>query len=112
MVAERIRFHLDEHVDPDVAVALRRHGADATTTIEARLRTADDSAQLDFARAEQRVIVTDDSDFLRLAASGEEHPGIVVAHRQQHSIGEIVRGLILIYEVLSPEEMRNRIEYL
>jgi len=38
-MAERIRFHLDEHVDPDIARALRRHGTDVTTTVEAGLRT-------------------------------------------------------------------------
>ena len=27
-MAERIKFHLDEHVDPDIARALRRHGID------------------------------------------------------------------------------------
>ena len=30
-MAERIRFHFDEHMDPDIAAALRRHGIDATT---------------------------------------------------------------------------------
>jgi hypothetical protein len=39
---ERIRFRFDEHVDPDVARALRRCGIDATTTVEAGLRTQSD----------------------------------------------------------------------
>ncbi len=26
VVSDRIRFHLDEHIDPDIAAALRRHG--------------------------------------------------------------------------------------
>ena len=38
-MTERIRFHLDEHVDPDVARALRRYGIDVTTTVETGLRT-------------------------------------------------------------------------
>lgn len=49
-MAERIRFHLDEHVDPDIARALRRHGIDVTTTVEAGLRTRSDPAQLTFIR--------------------------------------------------------------
>jgi uncharacterized protein DUF5615 len=48
---DRIRFHLDEHVDPAIATALRRAGIDVTTTIEAGLRTKSDEAQLQFARA-------------------------------------------------------------
>jgi predicted nuclease of predicted toxin-antitoxin system len=111
-VAERIRFHLDEHIDPDIAAALRRHGIDVTSTREVGLRAADDSAQLEFARAQQRVIVTDDADFLRFASSTSEHPGIVICHRQVLSTRQIIRRLILIYEVLTPQEMAGRVEYL
>ena len=49
-MAERIRFHLDEHMDPDIALALRRHGIDVTTTVDAGLRTADDPHQLNYVR--------------------------------------------------------------
>jgi hypothetical protein len=31
-VNNRIQFHLDENVDPDVALALRRHGIDVNTS--------------------------------------------------------------------------------
>ena len=48
-MAERIRFHLDEHMDPDIAAALRRHGIDATTAVEAGLRAASDDTQFGFA---------------------------------------------------------------
>jgi len=33
-VSERVRFHLDENVDPDIANAIRRHGVDVTRTAE------------------------------------------------------------------------------
>jgi predicted nuclease of predicted toxin-antitoxin system len=111
-VADRIRFHLDEHMDPDIAAALRRHGIDATTSVDAKLRTASDDAQLDYAKAERRVTITDDSDFLRLAANDAAHPGIVICRRQLLSIRDIIRGLILIYEVLTPEEMVGRVEFI
>lgn len=75
-MAERIRFHLDESVDPDIAAALRTHGIDVTTTIEAGLRSASDATQLEFARASQRVIVTHDNDFLRFASDDSAHTGI------------------------------------
>jgi predicted nuclease of predicted toxin-antitoxin system len=111
-VAERIRFHLDEHMDPDIAAALRRHGIDATTTAETGLRTASDDGQFDYAKAQRRVIVTDDADFFRLAAANAAHPGIVICRRQFLSIRDIIRGLILIYEVLTPEEMVGRVEFM
>jgi hypothetical protein len=63
-VAERIRFHLDEHIDPDIA------------------------------------------------AANSAHSGIVICRRQFLSIREIIRGLILIYEVLTPTEMCGRVEFI
>lgn len=111
-MAERVRFHLDEHVDPAIASALKRHGVDVTTTVEAGLRTRSDKEHLAFARATGRVIMTHDTDFLRLASLTTEHPGIVYCHKTALSVGEIVRGLILVYEVLTPEEMRGRVEFL
>jgi len=110
-MADRIRFHLDEHVDPAIATALRRAGVNVTTTIESGLRTKDDEAHLQFARAEGRVIVTRDQDFLRVAAEKSNHSGIVFYTANQ-SMREIIEGLILIYEVMLPEEMVGRVEYI
>jgi predicted nuclease of predicted toxin-antitoxin system len=110
-MADRIRFHLDEHVEPAIATALRRAGIDVTTTIEAGLRTKNDEAHLQFARDEGRIIVTRDQDFLRVAAQKSDHSGIVFYTANQ-SMREIIEGLILIYEVMTANEMAGNIEYL
>jgi predicted nuclease of predicted toxin-antitoxin system len=111
-VANRIRFHLDENVDPDIAQALRRHGIDVTTTVEAGLRTANDITQLNFSRQEMRVVVTHDVDFLRLAKRERDHPGLVYCNRMTRSMGDIIRGLILVYEVLTPDELSGKVEFI
>lgn len=108
----KLRFHLDEHIDSNIALSLRRYGIDVTTTVEAGLRTQNDMAHLEFAIKEQRVIVTHDADFLRLAASGVEHYGIAYCQRTSRSISEIIEYLILMFEVLTPQEMKGKIEYL
>ena len=110
-MADRIRFHFDEHVDPAIATALRRAGIDVTTTIEAGLRTRDDEAHLQFARTEERVIVTRDQDFLRFAAQKSDHYGIVFYTANQ-TMREIIEGLILISEVMTPKDMIGNVEYL
>ncbi|MDX9956112.1 MAG: DUF5615 family PIN-like protein [Anaerolineae bacterium] len=110
-MVSRLRFHLDEHISPKVAEALRRHGVDVTTTIGADLRTASDTAQLDFCRREMRVLVTQDADFLRHSRTDNAHAGIVYCNSQR-TISEIVRGLILVYEILTVEDMQGRVEYL
>jgi predicted nuclease of predicted toxin-antitoxin system len=76
-MARTLRFHLDENGDPRIAAGLRLHGIDVTTTPEAGLLGKSDEEQLAFALAEGRVIITRDTDFLRIAASGTEHPGVV-----------------------------------
>jgi predicted nuclease of predicted toxin-antitoxin system len=110
-MADRIRFHLDEHVDPAIATALHRAGVDVTTTIEAGLRAKNDQTHLEFARAGGRVIVTRDQDFLRFAASTKDHAGIVF-YTAGHSMREVIEGLILLYEVMTPHEMVGHVEYI
>lgn len=109
---ERIRFHLDENVDPDIALALRRAGIDATTSQEANLLAKSDLAQLDFARTQERILVTHDDDFLILNSQEIDHSGIAYCQKNAKPIGYIIRMLILLYEVAAPEEMKGRVEYL
>jgi predicted nuclease of predicted toxin-antitoxin system len=110
-MAERIRFYTDEHVAKAVVRGLRRRGVDVLSAPEADMLSAADDEHLDLARQEGRVIFTLDDDFLRLHADGHEHAGIVYA-TQQATVGTIITGLMLVHEVLTSEEMLNRVEYL
>jgi len=67
---------------------------------------------LAFIREQQRVIVTHDDDFLIMASDTTDYPGIVYCPPNSRSVGEIIRSLILLYEVYKPEEMSGRIEYI
>lgn len=109
---DRIRFHLDENIDSDVAKALRHQDIDVTTTSEMGLRGQPDDVQLAIASPEKRVIVIHDTDFLRLASQSKDHYGIAFCTKDVRTTGEIVRTLILMHQVLSPEEMRGQVEYL
>jgi hypothetical protein len=107
-----IRFHLDENVDPTIAKGLLERGIDVTTSQEATLLGAIDPIQLAHAHAQGRVLVTHDDDHLRLNAQGFEHSGIAYCHRLKRSIGEIVSGLVLIWEHCEPEEIANCVEFI
>jgi hypothetical protein len=48
---------------------------------------------------------------LALDASRAEHAGIAYYQQRRRSIGDIIRGLVLIWELLEPEEMAGRVEY-
>ena len=91
---------------------MRRHGIDVSTTVDVGLRTASDVDQLAFARREGRVLVSHDADFLRMAAQNADHNGIAYCHKSERSLGEIIRSLILVYEVLTPEEIVGRVEFM
>lgn len=83
-------YFTDEHIAPAIASGLRKRGVDVLTIVEAGLLGAEDEDLLAFARDEERVIVTQDRDFLRIAAQVDDPPGVVYAP-QERSIGEMVR---------------------
>jgi hypothetical protein len=58
-----------------------------------------------------RVLVTADPDHLRLHAAGVPHAGILFVPPDA-AIGPLIGGAILIAEVLTAEEMVNRVEFL
>ena len=107
-----LTFHLDEHISPVLADALRHRGIDVTTTADAGLIGRDDREHLTFAVDAGRVVITQDVDFLKLHSEGVIHAGIAFWRQQTRSIGEVLRRLVLMHAAMSPDEMRNRVEYL
>ena len=107
----RIRFLTDEHIPRAVAKGLRARGIDASTAAEAGQLGASDAALLASARTEGRVLITVDADHLRLHAAGVHHAGILFAPPDA-AIGLLIGGAMLLAEVLSAEEMLNRVEFL
>jgi len=107
-----IRFHLDENVDHAIAHGLRLRGLDVSTATDAELIAAADSEHIAFALSENRVIFTQDQDFLRRHTAGDEHAGIVYSQQGARSIGEIVRYLHFLSDCLDAEDMRGQLELL
>ena len=106
-----IKFYCDEHIRPAIAKALRNRGVDILTAQEAGMLGVPDEKHLQFAVSQKRAIFTQDTDFLRLHKMGIAHHGIIYA-RQSKPIGEIIQGLILIYQLAGEEEMENQVEFL
>lgn len=102
----------DEHIPTPVIEGLRRRGVDVATVGSLGLRGISDESILDAARRQGRVVYTKDTDFLRQHASGIHHAGILYHHTLEYSVGEAIRRVSLACEVLSMEEMRNRVEFL
>ena len=111
-MARTIRFHLDEWCDPAIADGLRRRNIDVTTSQEVGLLRAMDEQQAAHGLAERRVVLTHDVDFLQLQSGGVPHAGIAFCHKDTLGIGEIIKRLVLVWEIYEPEEMTGRVEYL
>ncbi|ETW99113.1 DUF5615 family PIN-like protein [Candidatus Entotheonella palauensis] len=107
-----IRFHLDENVSSAIARALRRRGVDVTTTPEQHLIGASDEEQFAFAQSEQRVFVTHDTDFFTLIELESSHAGIAYCDKERRSLSHIVRTLLLMWEIMTSEDMQNHVEYI
>ena len=72
---------------------------------------ASDKEHLATALTEGRVLFSQDADLLRLHAMGVAHAGIAYAP-QGTSVGDIIRWLMLLYQVLDAEEMEGHVEFL
>jgi predicted nuclease of predicted toxin-antitoxin system len=74
-----MRFLLDDNVSYRVCAQLQAAGHDAVHVGEVGLRSADDLVILVRARAEDRVLVSADHDFVQiLFASGDTRPSVVL----------------------------------
>lgn len=107
----RLKFYTDEHISRAVVKGLQARGIDAKSCVDLGMRTASDEKHLTFAKHEQRVIVTYDNDFLKLHEQGWPHAGIAFSTKPK-SIGDMISILLLMYEVLTPEDMENSIEFI
>jgi hypothetical protein len=111
-VAEPIRFFMDQNFPGPASTGLRRHGVDVLTAQEAGRCGITDRDQLEFAWAEERVLVTFDPDFLALHKSGVSHSGIAWCPETKHSIGQLIQALLLVHGVLDRSSMKDHVEYL
>jgi hypothetical protein len=75
------------------------------------MRGASDEEHLTLAVRQERTIFTQDADSLRLHASNRVHSGIVYAPRGT-PLGAMVQALVLIHDVLRPQEMAGRVEFI
>ena len=90
---------MDVHVPSAVTEGLRRRGVDVLTSQDDGTREADDEVLLTRATALNRLLFTQDDDFLKLASkwqsSGQPFKGIVISRQLGVSIGRLIDDLEL-----------------
>jgi hypothetical protein len=111
-----IQLYMDVHVPYAITAALRLHGVDVLTAQDDNTTTLPDARLLDRATALDRVLFSQDEDLLSEATErqefGTEFAGLIYIHQQKTIVGRCIQDLELIAGVYSPQDIRNRIEYL
>ena len=102
-VASSITFYMDEHVHSAVTAGLCTRGVDVLTAQEARMAGAPDVDHLALANREERVLFTQDADFLRLNATGIKHSGITSIHPSTRRLGALFRVLCWCTKSWNPQ---------
>ena len=107
----QIKYYADDHVAKAVIEGLRRREVDVLTVVEAGLMGAADERQLQKARKDNRAFTTQDEDLPMMHIEGLHYEGSVFSLRNT-SIGDVIRGLVLIHHVLDATEMCGHVVFL
>lgn len=111
-----LALYMDEHVPQPITDGLRRRGVDVLTIQEDERTSFPDPIILDRATELQRILFTQDEDFLaeanRRQAQGVNFTGVIYAHQLLVTIGDCIRDLEIVAKAGNPEEFANQVQYL
>jgi Domain of unknown function (DUF5615) len=106
---------MDEHVHRAITIGLRLRSIDVLTVQEDGLTATPDPLILDRALELNRVMFSQDQDFL-IEAHHRQNADIpfagVIYARQLVAVGDCIRDLEIIAKASDPEDLVNRVEYI
>ena len=106
-----MRFLADEHVELSIVTGLKLLGIDVISVNEAGKRGYDDEEILSLAKKNDRVIITRDSDFVKLHSKGIEHAGIVFMPKFLE-IGKVIEEIEKVSMIFETEHIRNNVVFI
>ena len=111
-----VALYMDHHVPSAVTEGLRRRGIDVRTAEEDASAELDDERLLARVTQLNRVLYTQDEDFLAIAnrwlRDQRTFAGLIYGHQLRVPIGTAIADLELIARVGEPEDTRNRVYFL
>ncbi len=111
-----IAFYMDENVHRGITDGLRIRDVDVLTVQEDGRTGCRDPVRLDRATELERVLFSQDDDFLAEATRRQQEKinfsGVVYAHKLRVSVGNCVRDLEIIAKAAYAEELANCVQYL
>ena len=121
---ESLKFFTDENTVKAIAVELRNKGVDIVRNVKIGMMSDPDDELLDYAIKNNRIVITEDDDFLRhnkaRLEAGLEHPGIFFLNphvRGKKGIGTVVRFVLEAHRQVKSgeknvEEFYNQVMYI
>ena len=104
----------EEHVKAAIVSGLRRRGMDLVTAVERGSNEVDDEVLLERATAEGRVLLTNDTDLLRIHGrwlqEGRSHAGIVF-WQQGLPVGVAIHRILEYARNTSPADATDRLQF-
>lgn len=111
-----VSFYMDEHVHRAITEALRQRQVDVLTVQEDGHGGFPDPILLDRAMELQRVMFSQDQDFLteakRRQTEGIPFSGVIFARQSRVSLGECIHDLELIAKATDLSDFANWVQYL
>ncbi len=111
-----VPLYMDVHVKSAITNGLRQRGIAVLTAQEDDQGNTPDAELLHRAHTLERLLFTQDDDFLVIAQEwqtlGRSFTGIAYAHQLGITVGQAVLQLQLVCEVMTVDELRNTILFL
>ncbi len=107
---------MDEHVHRAITNGLKLRNIDVLTVQEDDRTGISDEVVLARSVALNRVVFTQDDDFLlianRLQQQGVYFTGVIYGHQQKVTVGDCVRDLEIIAKAADPKDLASLVQYL
>lgn len=111
-----LALYMDENVHRGITNGLRLRGVDILTVQEDKRTSFSDPLILDRAMELQRVLFSQDEDFLAEATHRQSEnisfAGVIYAHKLRVSLGDCINDLEIIAKAANREDLANRVQYL
>lgn len=108
-----MKVYADENIEQSIIEGLRRRKIEIISARELGYIGKSDVFHVKKATDSKAVVLTHDVDFLKIASRSDiRHYGIIFSHSKDISIGQCIRGVELISNILTEKEMKNHIEFL
>lgn len=111
-----VAFYMDEHVHRAITNGLKLRNIDVLTVQEDGHGGVDDEIILRRSSTLNRVVFTQDDDFLfianQLQQQGIFFTGVIYAHQRKITIGDCVHDLEILAKAADPEDFVSLVQYL